>query len=157
MAHQARRDREERRDRCACREFYPAADQFLDGEIIRSTEAEVARRDLVIPAKTGIHRCNGSRLSAGTTENCRSVLWRRLSAKQLLKPGPARVVIALQGTRLEREAGRADHEARLEHEGERVLDLLRCQFSRNRLIESGTVGAMSGHAIVQRGAAGVET
>src|SRR5438270_9499387 len=56
MAHQARRDREKRRDRCACREFYPATDQFLGGEIILSTAAEVARRDLVIPAKTGIRR-----------------------------------------------------------------------------------------------------
>src|SRR5580658_5287094 len=85
MAHQARRDREERRDRCACREFYPAADQFLDGEIIRSTEAEVARRDLVIPAKAGIHRCNGSRLSAGTTEKpplCASAEITRETASQ---------------------------------------------------------------------------
>src|SRR5437660_1201813 len=75
MAHQARRDREERRDRCACREFDPAADQFLGGEIILSieaqaAEAQAARRDLVISAKAGIHRLHGSRLFAGTTENC---------------------------------------------------------------------------------------
>src|ERR1700730_10294734 len=70
MAHHAGRDREERRDRRACREFYPAADQFLGGEIILSIEAEAARRDLVISAKAGIHRLQGSRLCAGTTENC---------------------------------------------------------------------------------------
>src|SRR5690349_1882801 len=70
MARQARRDREERRDRCACREFYPAADQFLGAEIILSTAAEAARRGLVISAKAGIRQLHGSRLFARTTENC---------------------------------------------------------------------------------------
>src|SRR4051794_26597962 len=70
MAHQARRDREERRDRCACREFYPAADQFLGGEIILSIAAEAAIPDPVIKAKAGIHRCMGPGFPPGPRKNC---------------------------------------------------------------------------------------
>src|SRR4051794_17638271 len=88
---------------------------------------------------------------------CRSVPCWRSSAKQLLKPRPARVVIVLQGRGFEREAGRADHQTRLEHEGERVLDLLWRKFGRDSLVERGAVGTMGGHAIVQRGAARGET
>src|SRR5215472_12803830 len=76
-----------------------------------------------------------------------------LLLEQLLKPGPAGIVITLQGRGFEREASRTDHQARLEHEGEGVRDFLRLQFGGRSSLEGGVVGAVRGHAIVQRRAA----
>src|SRR4051812_33299568 len=60
---------------------------------------------------------------------CVSVL--RSPLEHLLKTGPAGIVILLQFRRFQRKAGRPNNQARLEHEGERVGDLLRLQFGRD--------------------------
>src|SRR5947209_658166 len=70
-----------------------------------------------------------------------------LSLESLVEAGPARVVIRLQRRSVERKASRADNEARLEHEGERVGDSVRLQIGGDRLLEGGAIGTVRRQAI----------
>src|SRR5687768_14706368 len=73
-----------------------------------------------------------------------------------LEAVPDRVVILLQLLRAESELGRTEDVARLPHEGERALDLLRLEVCLDAFLVGRGIGSMRRHAVVDRDAAGCE-
>src|SRR5208283_3908962 len=67
--------------------------------------------------------------------------WRGSPLEMLFEALPAGIVVALQRLGFEREAGGSNDETSLEHEGERVLDLVRLQFGLAGPLEGDTVRA----------------
>src|SRR6185312_3350080 len=65
---------------------------------------------------------------------------------------PAGIVVLLQRRRLQGEGGRAADEARLEHESEHVVELMRLELGTARRLEDRDIGAVRRHAIMQAGA-----
>src|SRR5262249_26331616 len=76
-----------------------------------------------------------------------------LSGEVLRESLPAVEIILLELRRFERESRRADDVAALEHERERVLDLLRCERGVAGPLEALYVRAVPRHAVVQARAA----
>src|SRR5215467_1581099 len=75
------------------------------------------------------------------------------SAEMLGQPMPAVEIVLLSLRRVQRESGRPDDITTLEHECERVLELLRRQRGFGRPLKSLCVRAVTGHAVVQACAA----
>src|SRR6185436_2677549 len=69
---------------------------------------------------------------------------------------PDLVVVPLQLARAHRKPGRPPDVARLPHESERVLDLVRLQLGVGRALESREIRAVRRHAVVYRDAPGRE-
>src|SRR5215831_4727957 len=75
----------------------------------------------------------------------------------LREPLPAGVIAVLELRGLEREPGRSNGEPRLEHERHRVGDAVGLrEVARRGLFERVRVGAVTGHAVVERRAPGDE-
>src|SRR5690606_6095462 len=71
----------------------------------------------------------------------------------LAEAAPDAVVVGLQLLRFEREARGAEDVARLPHEGEGVLDLVRLELGGARALEGRDVRPVRREAVVQRDAA----
>src|SRR5579875_1108750 len=78
----------------------------------------------------------------------------RLTAKRPGQAGPDGVVVGLPVRRLHRLPGRDDRPPALEHERQRVVDLLRPQLGGAGPGERLRVGAVRGERVVQAGPAG---
>src|ERR1035438_4752371 len=70
---------------------------------------------------------------------------------------PALEVLVIELRGLQSKPGRLAHEASLEHEGQRVLDVNGLQIGLAGLLECLGIGSMTSHAIVQARAAGHES
>ena len=66
-----------------------------------------------------------------------------------LKPAPSSIVIRLQQRIRHGKCGRLKHVAALEHEGERIVDLVRRQFGAGGFVKSGFVCSVRGKGVVQ--------
>src|SRR5262249_57583685 len=77
----------------------------------------------------------------------------RLPGETLRESIPARAIVLLQKRRLQSEARRPDDVAALEHEGERVVELLRREGRVHRPLERLGIGSVTRHAIVEARAA----
>src|SRR5439155_3403709 len=73
----------------------------------------------------------------------------RLSGEMLRQALPAVEIILLQLRRFQGETRRPDDVTAFEHEGERVLDLVRRERNLARLVEGRRIGAVAGHAVVE--------
>src|SRR6478735_1716793 len=74
----------------------------------------------------------------------------------ILEAGPAVGVVLVERGALHRELGGNETVAALEHEGQRVVELLRLEVAVARLVEGFLVGPVRHHAVVQARATRLE-
>src|SRR5262249_9560867 len=95
---------------------------------------------------------SGNRFPAPTPPSLRGT-GRACGRRSLLRPaetGPGLVVVLLQLARAERELRRAEHPARLPHEGEAVAGAPRGEHFPGRFFPGRVVRAVRRHGVVQR-------
>src|SRR5258707_13501724 len=124
---------------------WPAAGSYANGSMVASRPSAVSVIRSAAPC----------RVSSSCTVASSAAKWAgmymapsRLAAEGPGQAGPDGVVVALAVRRLHGLPGRHEHPAALEHERQRVVDLLRPQLGR-----AGPLGGLGGRAARGEGAA----